>query len=62
VATATTREGGVTYPGIYSHAEAEDDGEITNEAAKEAYSDVRNLVGMCRSCNSSKSGPKNKYD
>ncbi len=35
-----------------------DDGEVTSQGAKVAYNDIKNLVVMCRSCNSSKNGPK----
>lgn len=47
---------------IYDNAEPNSEGEITKEAAKEAYNDTSNLEVMSNSDNSSKSGPKNKYD
>ena len=46
---------------IRSKAKPEENGEITNESARIAYSDIRNLKGMCQPCNSSKSGPKGVY-
>lgn len=47
---------------IYDNAEPDLEGEITKNAAKKAYNDIGNLEVMSNSKNSSKSGPKNKYD
>lgn len=47
---------------IWSNAEPTSTGEITKAAAKEAYNDTDNLEVMCKSCNSSKGGPKGVYD
>lgn len=47
---------------IWSNAEPTSTGEITKAAAKVAYNDTDNLQVMCKSCNSSKNGPKGVYD
>ena len=39
---------------IRDHAEPNSEGKITLQSAKAAYSDINNLQGMCRICNSSK--------
>ncbi|MEV6598503.1 hypothetical protein AB0M36_16745 [Actinoplanes sp. NPDC051346] len=46
---------------INDNAAPNDDGNISSSAARAAYNDVNNLRGMCRNCNSGKSGPKGKY-
>ncbi|HEY2578560.1 MAG TPA: GH-E family nuclease [Streptosporangiaceae bacterium] len=46
---------------IYDTAKPEEDGTITNKSAQEAYSDLRNLQGLCGPCNSSKNGKKGVF-
>lgn len=43
---------------IWSKAEPDEEGYITNAAAKVAYNDTDNLIAMCRDCNSRKNGEK----
>lgn len=43
---------------IEANGAPNEEGEITNQGAKDAYNDISNLVVMCRRCNSKKSGPK----
>ena len=47
---------------ILSTAEPDSSGEITKTSAKAAYNDETNLQLMSSSANSSKSGPKGKFD
>lgn len=43
---------------IRKNAESQADGQISRQAAKKAYNDLKNLRPLCNKCNSSKNGPK----
>ncbi|WP_249124069.1 RHS repeat-associated core domain-containing protein [Saccharopolyspora erythraea] len=47
---------------IKDTAAPDESGKITSQSAKDAYSDIRNLEGLCGPCNSSKNGPKGVHD
>ncbi|MER7850288.1 hypothetical protein ABTZ03_40865 [Kitasatospora sp. NPDC096077] len=46
---------------IMDHAEPDQDGKITTDAASKAYSDESNLQALCRDCNSSLGGDQNTF-
>lgn len=46
---------------LLTHGAPDGAGEISEEKRVEAYNDVRNLVAMCNSCNSSKNGPREMF-